>query len=250
MNRKLFVSYQKFISFTRKLVYVVLPGCRCIVCGAEAGDLPVCKKCAETYFAVKSVKSGLCAHCGKQLISEHNLCMSCRENSVLIHVDSVYPLFSYRLWASLALCRWKLDGERVFSMFFAGLLQKRLKELYALKGDFVIVPVPPRPGKIRRTGWDQIDELSKILENFYEFPFCRILERYSVVEQKSLDKTERMESIGKSYGVKRNVFAVPERICLLDDVLTTGATLESCAVKLKEAGAKEVFAVTLFTVDR
>lgn len=210
----------------------------------------MCRNCRERFFHVDSVKEDLCSKCGKQLISEHELCMECRENSLLADVDSVYPLFSYRLWASSALCRWKLEGERSLSSFFAGLLQKRLHELLELKGDFAIVPVPPRPGKIRQTGWDQVEELSCILENLYGFTVLRILERYSAVEQKTLDKEGRMNSIGRSYGVKKGVQALPEKVCLLDDVLTTGATVVSCSLKLKEAGAKEVFAVTLFIVDR
>ena len=49
--------------------------------------------------------------------------------------------------------------------------------------------------------------------------------------------------------MKAGVFSVPDSVCLLDDVITTGATVESCASGLKSAGAKNVLAVSLFTVD-
>ena len=92
--------------------------------------------------------------------------------------------------------------------------------------------------------------MSEFLEFKYEYDVERIMERRTSVQQKTLDRNERLETIGKSYFVKKGVKKIPEIVCLIDDVMTTGATLESCAEKLKEAGAKKVFAVTLFSVDR
>lgn len=250
MNKKLFALVNASETILRKLVFSFIPAYRCIVCNAESDDLPVCYECRQKYFKVDSIKNNNCQRCGKKLISEKKLCMQCRSESILHHVNSVFPLFSYRLWSSEALCRWKLKDERIFSSFFAGLLRERLLEIFHEKGSYVIVPVPPRPGKIKEKGWDQIEELAVYLENVFKLPLLRLLERYSSVEQKSLDKEGRKLSIGKSYGVKRQVKNIPKKICLLDDVMTTGATIESCALKLKEAGSEEVIAVTLFIVDR
>lgn len=122
--------------------------------------------------------------------------------------------------------------------------------MYSKAGPFFIVPVPPRRGKIKENGWDQVQELSEFLEYKYDFDVLRIMERRSSVQQKTLDRNERLETIGKSYFVKKEVNQIPESVCIIDDVMTTGATLESCAEKLKEAGVKKVYAVTLFSVDR
>ena len=69
------------------------------------------------------------------------------------------------------------------------------------------------------------------------------------VQQKTLDRDGRLKTIGSAYFVKDGFSPVPERICVIDDVMTTGATLEGIAGVLKKKGAKEVFAATLFTVD-
>ena len=182
-------------------------------------------------------------------------CMICRENPVLKSTDCVIPLFSYRLWNRELMFRWKMQEEREFSPVFAKLLWQVLKEFDAR----VIVPVPPRKGKIRKNGWDQIEELCTFLEKRYGFRVLRILERKSTGQQKKLSRTERLESIKTAYTVcsekvlqrtlKPFSGRLPEAVCLIDDVCTTGSTLESCAEILKAAGIKKVSAVTLFSVD-
>ena len=151
--------------------------------------------------------------------------------------------------------RWKIQGEREFSPVFARMMKDSLNIL----GEKILIPVPPRKGKIRKNGWDQIEELCLFLERRYGFTVLRIMERNSTKQHKKLNRTERLETIKNSYSMcnktlvnkelRKTGGVMPEKVCLIDDVCTTGATIESCAEILKEAGIKEVNAVTLFTVD-
>ena len=198
------------------------------------------------YFSVDALLAApRCKCCGKELVSEKNTCLRCRTNPVLKSTDKVIPLFSYRLWNKELMFRWKMQGERTFSAVFARLIS----EVLIKNGEKVIVPVPPRKGKIRKNGWDQIDELCTFLEKRYGFKVYRLLQRNSREQQKKLNRTERLESIKSSYSLKPYCGELPEHVCIIDDVLTTGATLESCAEILKAGGVKTVNAVTLFTVD-
>lgn len=182
-------------------------------------------------------------------------CMLCRENPVLKSTDRIIPLFSYRLWNRELMFRWKMQEERAFSPMFAELLCRVLRKT----GDEVLVPVPPRKGKIRKKGWDQIEELCVFLEKRYGFRVLRILERNTANQQKKLSRNQRLESIKTAYslckgGILQSALKpfsghIPETVCLVDDVCTTGSTLESCAEILKKEGVKTVNAVTLFTVD-
>lgn len=182
-------------------------------------------------------------------------CMVCREKPVLTSTDRVLTLFSYRLWNRELMFRWKMLGERNFSPLFANLLCEVLRKM----GESVLIPVPPRKGKIRKNGWDQIEELSIFLEKRYGFRVLRILERKSTGQQKKLSRSERLESIKTAYtmaappvlerALKPFSGRLPEQVCIIDDVCTTGSTLESCAQLLKAAGIKKVSAVTLFSVD-
>lgn len=98
-------------------------------------------------------------------------------------------------------------------------------------------------------GWDQVQELAEFLKFKYDYNVQNLLERNSVIEQKTLDREQRLNSIGKSYFFRKNITDIPEVVCLIDDVITTGSTIESCARVLKSVGIKKVFVVSLFTVD-
>jgi len=181
--------------------------------------------------------------------------MKCRENRVIKNCDYVMPLYSYRLWNKELLYHWKIEGNRALSAFFAGLIKDALLKL----GERVIVPVPPRKGKIQKNGWDQIDDLCQFLEKKYGFKVLRILQRCSIQQQKKLNREERLETIKSAYSLspestfrrelKKNKGLLPDNVCLIDDVCTTGSTIECCAQILKKAGIKKVGVVTLFTVD-
>lgn len=247
---------QLFISLLRLLYVFISGGEECAVCGALVFIRPVCKSCMKKHFSVEHImEKQRCECCGKELVSMKGKCMVCREYPVLQSTDCVIPLFSYRLWNRELMFRWKMQEERNFSPLFAKLLCDLLRKT----GDKVIVPVPPRKGKIRKNGWDQIEELCTFLEKRYGFRVLRILERNTSSQQKKLSRTQRLESIKSAYSMcpaqvlertlKPLNGRLPDSVCLIDDVCTTGSTLESCAEILKKEGIKTVNAVTLFTVD-
>ena len=118
---------------------------------------------------VRVMEKERCECCGRELISMKGKCMICRENPVLKSTDCVIPLFSYRLWNRELMFRWKMQEERNFSPLFAKLLCEVLRKTE----NKIIVPVPPRKGKIRKNGWDQIEELCCFLEKRYGFRVLR-----------------------------------------------------------------------------
>jgi predicted amidophosphoribosyltransferase len=114
---------------------------------------------------------------------------------------------------------------------------------------FSWVPVPPRPGKIRKTGWDQVAYLVGRLDSLYrrnraKHPAVRpCLKRLPSKTQKGLSREERKRNLlGKIISVKE----VPPQVLLFDDVITTGSTLNACAGALKNAGAEKVYTMSLF----
>lgn len=170
-------------------------------------------------------------------------------------LDKILPLFSYRLWTKKLLFSWKLAGRRQMSFVFARKISHGINQLEQSCNtpfsDITIVPVPPRPKKIRKKGWDQIDELCNILQKDYHFTVEKCLQRFSVVEQKKLNKEQRISGAQKGYGLKAQYFSTspPQTVILVDDVMTTGVTMSLCAKILKRWGVKKVYGITLFIVD-
>ena len=119
-----------------------------------------------------------------------------------------------------------------------------------------MVPVPPRPGKIKEKGWDQVDELASILEKKSGILVRRdILLRKSGGQQKKLGRDQRLGAAGAVYALRgepgdSTAFGavIPKEAVLLDDIVTTGATMEKCAWLLKAAGVKKVTGLALFRV--
>ena len=83
----------------------------------------------------------------------------------------------------------------------------------------------------------------------------RVLERLSHAQQKKLDRAQRIEGIASSYRLKKQrrlariAKNVPDAVVLVDDVLTTGSTIEACSRELKKWGVRRIFPITLFIVD-
>ena len=244
-------------AFLRVVFALISGGEECVVCGKKAFLYPLCRDCRKEYLSIKDRElfQGRCRICGKELLSTQETCFDCRIKPVVEHVDKMLPLFPYRIWNKELMFMWKSQEIRALSLFFAKILDGVLKKL----GAKVIIPVPPRKGKLQEKGWDQIDELCNLLEYIYGFKILRILERSTVIQQKKLGREGRLEQIGKAYNLvspeklqkllKPFDGKLPEEVILLDDVCTTGATLESCSIPLKEVGIKTIIGVTLFVVD-
>ena len=233
----------------------------CISCSRPVVSVPLCRKCLdECMSAFESDFSKRCSVCGKELLGELKICMKCRTENLFSQVDQVLPMFPYRLWMKKLIFEWKMDGRRSVSTLFASVLDVGLKSVHA----DVIVPVPPRRGKIREKGWDQVDEVCKVLERCHGYTVLRLLQRFSRDQQKKLDREKRIEGSGKSYGLSKKHGAVlekwrkknglgekevPTEAVIVDDVITTGATVSTCAGILKGLGIKTVKAVSIVIVD-
>lgn len=223
----------------------------CVSCGKKVLLIPLCKTCRKKLFN-NEIKNS-CHICGKELVSEIEICSACRTSPVVKSADRVYPAVTYRLWKKQLLFSWKMQEKRFLGFVFASLIKEKLSKLNNGNfNDVYVVPVPPRPGKIKEKGWDQVDDVCKYLYYFYRINVLKVLKRVSKVQQKKLDRTQRLETIGNAYtfagGLNENI-SLPSKFFLFDDVLTTGSTIEHCSSLLKQNGFKEVFAITVFVVD-
>ena len=142
---------------------------------------------------------------------------------------------------------WKMQEYRLFASLFAS---ECAAAWFLHYNNLPIVPVPPRRGKIRKTGWDQIQDTADILRFMYDIPVLNLLIRLDNTQQKKKNRSARIHGTAPRYCVNRSFSAaVPKTVVLLDDIMTTGATLEECATVLHRAGVQKVFALTIFAVD-
>lgn len=234
-------------------------GMECVCCSKQTFHFPLCLECRKRMIQkTETIFKNRCKICGKELISEKETCLSCRGNQTLPATDRIFSIFSYRLWYKEIMFKWKNEEIRTLSPFFAYLFYEAIKQIRLNLGfsDINIIPVPPRPGKIKEKGWDQIAEVCKFLRYRYGCKIYPMLSRNSFEQQKKRTKEQRLQKVQNDYSVNPkfnfdgfNADFFCEPVIILDDVKTTGATIEKCASLLKSKGFSKVFALTLFTVD-
>ena len=181
--------------------------------------------------------------CGKPLISEQCACLSCR-NGAEKNLDRVWVIFPYTGKYRKLLSAYKFGKNLALGKLFADKVMELIAQNPELE-NAGIVPVPPRAGKIKESGWDQVEYLVKQLDKKSggRIKIYRCLKRKKSKIQKKLSRSERMENLkGRIY----NYGKAPETALVIDDVITTGSTLAVCSSVLREAGCVNVYGICLF----
>lgn len=278
MNSKYKKFSRRLHSVTERVknfLAVMLCSNECSLCGRKTNSaITICTSCAEKLFDNFLIKhtampSSFCSICGKELISEIGICQRCRRSFIVetpcsedssrnetkasgaknkkekIFFDKNFALFPYIGDGQKILTDWKNKQVRSYANFFAKYVERFITEMPQL-GNIPIVPVPPRPKKMRLRGWDQIDDLTKAL-HAKGLPVLKCLKRKDGLSQKSVKKNERATNLKNKFACKKKFSGkLPETVLLVDDVITTGATINECAKILKKAGCKKVYSLCLF----
>jgi predicted amidophosphoribosyltransferase len=222
---------------TATIAQAVFPG-RCLACGTwmdgeDDPATPVCRRCRARLVPISGPR---CPQCGTPLIVEEGRCTRCRTAGYAF--ASAAAVFTYRGTIRDLIIALKSGGRnrlvRLFAPFLAALLAERYR-------DIPVVAVPSRPG---RSGPDAVGRLCRELERRHGVRVLRLLRRGPGPAQKSLTYSERLRNLRGRIRMARGARAAGALV-LLDDVLTTGATLDACARTLLSAGASRVDAVTL-----
>jgi competence protein ComFC len=113
-----------------------------------------------------------------------------------------------------------------------------------LPADTIIVHVPTATARYRQRGYDQAELLAKQLAKQRGLPHATLLARIGQSRQVGATRSERLKQLQGNYRPVKPYLIAGAHILLVDDILTTGSTLEAVARTLNEAGAKRVDAIT------
>jgi ComF family protein len=201
---------------------------------------PVCQQC---WRGIISFTPPLCRRCGDPLPSwrvlslEAEMCPRCRRRpSVLLECRALGP-YDGSLRAIIHAL--KYDGRRSLAGPLADLIRSDCGNLIAASD--LVVPVPLHARRRRERGFNQAEELAVKLG----LPCRSVLRRKRATpSQTDLPAARRHANVRDAFSVSRGVSISGLRVLLVDDVCTTGATLEACAQVLKAGGAANVRAVT------
>lgn len=226
----------------------------CRVCGAtltSASRIPICANCLASFVLIKDP---MCQCCGRPFISPvaaqaiRPLCRLCRAQEYAFERARSYALYNDPLVSAITLL--KYEEVTCLGDWFAA----RLAEVVAKAGeDFqadVVVPVPLHPARQRERGYNQAELIARPLARRLKLK----LGPYLLVRTKPrppqllLSRSQRWESVRGAYAIRIGVQVDKLRVLLVDDVMTTGATLDACSRALIKAGAAAVVGVTVARV--
>lgn len=210
-----------------RLLSLIAPH-ECLVCSREGSLL--CGDCANTLPAIPE----RCYKC-LRLNPENLTCEACRRTSPLGVVQSAT---TYSGPAKDIIWQLKFAHARAAAAPMSGLMTGRFVFDRAL-----LVPVPTATGRVRQRGYDQAAVLARELSLHTGLPRSSILARHGQTRQVGMSRRARKAQLVAAFRVRRPSLVLNKHIILVDDVLTTGATLEAAAMVLRRAGAKRVDAV-------
>lgn len=185
-----------------------------------------------------------CKKCGKPIADEsEEYCEECDITSFAW--DYGHCLYRYHDITKRAILQVKEEGTKEFVRFFGRGLAEHYKDfLHEIKPD-CIVPVPLHKGKLRRRGFNQAELLAAELSNQIGIPIILLLtKKKKTKDQKTLSKEQRKRNLFHAFVIntKSNLSGmIPRSVLLVDDVYTTGSTMNACATVLKQAGVSFVY---------
>ena len=211
-----------------RLVSLIAPH-ECLDCQAEGSLL--CSDCQSLVVAIPE----RCYKCFA-LSPESLTCQKCRRSSPL---TSVQAATMYGGITKDLIWRLKFHHARAAVDPMAKLIANRL----LFDESSVLVPIPTATSRVRQRGYDQAELLCRAVSRQTTLPYRMLLQRHGQSRQVGTTKAERLEHLASAFRVPATQTVAGKHIVLIDDVLTTGATLESAARVLKRAGAKRVDAI-------
>jgi ComF family protein len=234
---------------------------RCAGCRTWNKSL-FCENCLPQ---LRRLRPPLCAQCGKEFdalahVLEISVCADCRENRYhsAPKLDRRRAPLEYSGPVRQAIHAFKYRGRTALAAPLAALLweysQSRSGANISLHEVSVIVPIPLHPLRRWRRGYNQSELLAREFGALAKIPVAEMLRRVRHTQpQIALDAIHRADNVRGAFALNESgagrEYSQLQSVLLMDDVATTGATLEECARVLKTGGVQTVYALTIARRD-
>jgi ComF family protein len=207
----------------------------CLSCGVSGFSL--CPRCQNK---IKILKTDTCIYCGK-ISPRGKICQNCRRKSSLTGVIFVAK---YSGIIKKTIHQFKYDGNTELLQPLGKILIKKFSGI-KIPGQITITSVPLHHTRKNTRGFNQSELLGKYLAKEVGVRYEELLKRVKPTEsQIKFHRYERIDNLKGAFRAKaKNLCG--KKIILIDDVCTSGATLETCAKELRRAGAREIWGLVL-----
>lgn len=225
---------------------IVFPS-RCVFCTEV---LPFGNKeliCDECASRIEEISGIICEKCGRP-IRYHGQCRQC--NSTKHRFDTAFSVYLYKDEVRSAIHRFKYGSKGSYAAYFG-----RAMATFADYNDvpFVdyVVPVPVHKSRLRRRGFNQSELLARVYAEHRDETVLNLLVRIKHTKaQSGLNTAQRLENIKGAFALADTDENIKGKtVLLIDDIFTTGSTLDECTRVLKKAGISKVYVLCLSIRD-
>lgn len=190
----------------------------------------ICKDCLGGFEAISDLH---CSRCWRDGVEE--ICSDCQSWEVQDYLVQHQACFIYNDLMKEYFSKYKFQGDYLLRFVFSADFKRNLKSFK----DYTLVPIPVSPEKYQSRGFNQVEGLLEAAG----LPYQRLLEKRDAVAQSSKNRKERLKS-QQCFNLPP-MSSLPAKILLIDDIYTTGKTLQLAREILLEAGVKEVLTFSL-----
>lgn len=239
------MSLRGFVSLLNALRYVVLPRL-CAACGAPLpydGAHPLCSRCSSE---VRILDGLVCVSCGVPLPDGGAHCFRCRRNRVRLASDLMRGAVAYNGPVRRLVHKLKFgDCPHLARLLGTYLVDLYTRILGAPTIDWVCA-VPLSWSRLLVRGYNQAELIARHFARAAGLPYVRALRRSrSTRPQARLSREQRLRNVRGAFALRVPADAVAGAVvAVIDDVCTTGQTLDQCARILKDAGAERVYCLS------
>lgn len=220
----------------------------CILCGKPVDRDEKYSICDECKTNLKFIEGKTCEKCGKP-ISEFHMERKCHEciNNYRFFTKAIscieYDDISKKIIYDL-----KYNKKRYISYHIAEIMYDRLKEEEMNCFD-IIIPVPLHPTKEKNRSFNQASIIGKYLSRMTNIRIDNktLIRSKNTITQNMLTREQRRKNLEHAFNVVKRNDIIDKSILIIDDIYTTGATINQCSKVLIENGARSVYAVILAT---
>ena len=216
---------------------------RCPICQEIVGEERVHRQCLRK---LEYVEEPLCKKCGKPIFSEEaEYCFDCTNHGKSFSQGRAVWVYNDAIDKSIF--EYKYKGKREFADFYVDEVLRTLGRWIKRISPDLILPVPLSKKKERTRGFNQAGLLGSGIGRALEISVQDgvLVRNRNTEPQKSLGPKERYENLSKAFETRDGRLVEGKRILLVDDIYTTGSTVEACSRVLLQAGADSVFFITL-----
>lgn len=228
------------------LVDMIFPPA-CPICGKPLGYENGKRKriCENCIGKIQYIQEPRCMKCGKQIeSSDVEYCYDCEQKKH--NYNRGVAVYAYTDGIKQSLYRFKYQGKREYACFYGLEAAKHCKMYIDRWGIDLIIPVPMYAAKQKKRGYNQAELIALELGKNLNIPVDtgNLIRSKKTIPMKELNDIERRKNIENAFHMKANVVKY-KKILLVDDIYTTGATIDKCAEVLQKHEAKEIYFLCL-----